>query len=336
MGRSAAHTMPMPIGTTHPSDVVERNNAIGGQHAITRSSAVAAATARPIPDALLDSADMKGSIERTLLLASLRVRVRSFDGEDRAVMERRYGAFVGPGEPDVTLDIRHEPQLRQPQPPNVEWPGTLAEPLDGGFVFAREGERLTVNAAFSEATLVVARDPADVADGIVDHRSSPAESALRILVASKLPERGGAVFHAAGYADERGAIFFPGASGIGKTTLARKLSRDRVLSDDQVAVVGETAYALPFVGDLGPPIQPRTAPLRAIAFLERGEPSRQRLSPVMAVTRATTCAPWFLREPEASRVWLDAVSAIVTRVPCFVLRTERDEPIAPHLDFFLG
>lgn len=276
--------------------------------------------------------------ERTLLLATLRVGVRSFDGEDRAMMERRYGAFeIGPADREILLDVRHDPDLRQLQPESVAWPGALAETLpDGSMVFAREGERLVVDAGLTAATLTMRRDPGLVTDAHADHRSAPPESALRILVASHLPSRDGAVFHAAGYADHRGAVIFPGASGVGKTTLAHKLPREHVLSDDQVAVVERVAHALPFVGDLGPPIAPRTAPLRAIAFLERSPgASLEPLSRVASILRATTCAPWFLRDRERSERWLQAVTAIASSVPCYLLRTRRDEPLAPLLDTLL-
>ena len=86
------------------------------------------------------------------------------------------------------------------------------------------------------------------------------ENFLRVLVAYRLLELGGAVLHSAGVVKDGAAFLLLGRSGAGKTTAAR-LSLDRggeVLSDDLNALLvagtgagGCVVLKLPFTGDLG-------------------------------------------------------------------------------------
>src|SRR5262249_12282362 len=65
------------------------------------------------------------------------------------------------------------------------------------------------------------------------------ENFLRVLVAYRLLELGGAVLHSAGVADGDGAFLFLGPSGAGKTTLSRQSEAQgrTVLSDDLNALL---------------------------------------------------------------------------------------------------
>jgi hypothetical protein len=90
------------------------------------------------------------------------------------------------------------------------------------------------------------------------------ENFLRVLVAYRLLELGGAVLHSAGVVRDGAAFLFLGRSGAGKTTAARlSLARGaEVLSDDLNALAiggaggaggagGCVVLKLPFTGDLG-------------------------------------------------------------------------------------
>ncbi|HEY0705286.1 MAG TPA: hypothetical protein VGG33_00725 [Polyangia bacterium] len=100
------------------------------------------------------------------------------------------------------------------------------------------------------------------------------ESLLRVLWSICLPRAGGALIHGCGLQTAGRGILAPGASGVGKTTLASKAGNE-AFADEIVALHRGSdqqwrVSATPFFGEqaFGEPSM-RSHPLAAIAFLEQ-------------------------------------------------------------------
>src|SRR5262249_54662585 len=82
---------------------------------------------------------------------------------------------------------------------------------------------------------------------------------------------------ACGLRHAESGVVFPGVSGVGKTTLARKaLDPDDVLSDEMIALApgddGWRIYGTPFWGDFARGgVSMRGYPLRSLAFLAQAQ-----------------------------------------------------------------
>jgi hypothetical protein len=160
------------------------------------------------------------------------------------------------------------------------------------------------------------------------------ESLLRVVWSALLPLAGGALFHACGFADAGRGILAPGPSGAGKTTLARKVPEEDVMSDEVVALSrgADGAWRLsatPFFGELqrgGHSM--RSFPLAGIAFLEKREtPSIEPLAKSEAVKRALGCLMCFQTDQAtAERNFALAVS-LCQQVPTFVAGSRAETPL---------
>jgi hypothetical protein len=134
------------------------------------------------------------------------------------------------------------------------------------------------------------------------------ENFLRVLVAYRLQELGGAVLHCAAVACPQGARLFLGRSGAGKSTVSR-LAEERgltVLSDDLNALFPGADGApparvekLPFTGDYGDSRTPfPSAPLAGLYRLEQDTTDALRpLSRAEAVACLLACSPYVNADP---------------------------------------
>ena len=110
-------------------------------------------------------------------------------------------------------------------------------------------------------------------DGRCEMSPFAIDTVLRVIFATLLPRAGGMLIHACGLRHASVGVIFPGQSGAGKTTLARKApDADDVLSDEIVAVRrlddGWRVFGTPFWGDFARGgISMRSWPLRTVAFL---------------------------------------------------------------------
>jgi hypothetical protein len=155
------------------------------------------------------------------------------------------------------------------------------------------------------------------------------ENFLRVLVAYRLHELGGAVLHCAAVAGRGGAHLFLGRSGAGKSTLSR-LAQDHgaaVLSDDLNALrleAGATVVEkLPFTGDYGDARSPTPPfPLAGLYRLEKDEDDAVRpLSRAQGLACLLACSPYVNADPHRR----DALLATLLRLvppgaPLFCLR----------------
>jgi hypothetical protein len=110
-------------------------------------------------------------------------------------------------------------------------------------------------------------------DGRCEMSPFAVDTVLRVIYATLLPRIGGLLIHGCGLRHASVGVVFPGQSGAGKTTLARKApDADDVLSDEIVAVRrlddGWRVFGTPFWGDFARGgISTRSWPLRTVAFL---------------------------------------------------------------------
>jgi hypothetical protein len=166
------------------------------------------------------------------------------------------------------------------------------------------------------------------------------ENLLRVLVAYRLLEAGGAVLHGAALAGPGGGHLFLGRSGAGKSTLSRLAAGQgaEVLSDDLNALVphegGVLLAKLPFTGDWGDAKAPR-APL-PLAALHRLEKSREdALSPLpraAALALAVACAPFVNADPCRRDALLAVLEHLVSHdLPTWTLSFSLDGGFWPIL-----
>jgi hypothetical protein len=191
-------------------------------------------------------------------------------------LRARYGAFELPAAPrverDFSLRLTFAPAAA-PGPAARRLAETEARPLE-----VAAGARAIVAERWDFKVRLV-RQPRS--DGRGSYRGSgrcemspfAVDCVLRVLYATLLPRVGGMLIHGCGLRHAAIGVIFPGASGAGKTTLARKApDADDVLSDEIVAVRqlddGWRVFGTPFWGDFARGgISMRGWPLRTLAFL---------------------------------------------------------------------
>ena len=142
---------------------------------------------------------------------------------------------------------------------------------------------------------------------------------LRVIWSVLLPREDALLVHSCGLRHAEIGVVFPGASGLGKTTLARKApDADDVLSDEMIAIRrtpsdgGWRVHGTPFWGDFARGgISMRSWPLRALAFLAQRD--SVEMSPVTssdAALRLLGCMLCF----QTDRATIDRNLALVTRL----------------------
>lgn len=194
-------------------------------------------------------------------------------------LRERYGAFALPASAQVTRDfILRLDMVSVPVPTSRaaiqrRYAETEAHPL----AVDAAGRKIAATRWDFDVRLGgrAARDGRLVYRGAGRCEMSPfaLDCVLRVIFSTLLPRSGGMLIHGCGLRHAAVGVIFPGQSGAGKTTLARKApDADDVLSDEIVAVRrledGWRVFGTPFWGDFARGgISMRSWPLRTIAFL---------------------------------------------------------------------
>jgi len=161
------------------------------------------------------------------------------------------------------------------------------------------------------------------ARGIIRQSANPysLNSVLRIVHTLLLAEHGGFLVHASSAVRNGRAFLFAGASGAGKTTIARLAPPDVTLLTDEISYVsrqedGYHAYGTPFAGDLGRLGENMRAPLATLYLLTKG--TENKIEPVSAAEAGRALLEnilCFARDGELVQSVFEAACDFVGRVP---------------------
>jgi len=171
------------------------------------------------------------------------------------------------------------------------------------------------------------------------------DTLLRVLFATLLPRARGLLVHACGLRHAAVGVIFPGQSGAGKTTLARKAPEgDDVLSDEVVALRrladGWHVFGTPFWGDFARGgISMRSWPLRTVAFLTQArEVAMTPITSSDATLRLLGCFLSFATDRASIDRCLDVAVELCAEVRSVEAGLTRATPtssvfrkLAPHL-----
>lgn len=205
------------------------------------------------------------------------------------------GLVGGPASGDVAIRIFRAPESDFRDFPLIGWQTRLdLDPAESSIRLAgrRFVGRLDWTGRLAAALWTPSEDDADL-PGIV-------ENFLRVVVAHRAVEEGGALLHSAAVVAGGRAFVFFGASGAGKSTLCG-LSAERgldVLSDELNVLIegagGVEVERLPFAGDHGRSAgERRRYPLGGLFAIEQGTPhARRPMARVRAVAALAACSPF--------------------------------------------
>lgn len=263
-----------------------------------------------------------------LSLANVPLRVRPHECERQAA-QARYLPFRSPvGSEAVEVRTSFDSRLKLPAI-DTPWPGAVCERKGDSLVFTRRDDQLLWDVPARRARFIMAK--AVSSQPLPDTLPPFVETALRMVLATELICAGGLLMHACGWADAERSVLFAGFSGGGKTTTARKLPDNEVLSDDQVAVRNGRAWSLPFVGQWDKRTKPRNAPLKAMALLGKStSPGLRRLPPARALARILGCVVSF--DPAQTSETFQIAARLVDAVPVYELELDLDTPVAPWIE----
>jgi hypothetical protein len=253
--------------------------------------------------------------ELNLAIAGLRTGILTPDPRVADVVKDRYAGFLSEGAPDWRIRIDVGPT----------GPSQSAQDLvvrrDSGparFLVQRADFRGSVDLGERRGTVTVAA-PDEIA----------LDAFLRIVYSLALVETRGLVLHAASLIRNGKAHLFCGPSGSGKTTIAR-LTPAATLLSDELSIVrlsdGQAvSYGTPFWGELARGGEDRSAPLRGIYFLHKGDRHKvEAIGPRRALERLLPNVLFFVKERELTARVLGISADLLEAVPCFDLSFRPD------------
>jgi hypothetical protein len=147
------------------------------------------------------------------------------------------------------------------------------------------------------------------------------DSVLRIVHTLLLARNGGFLLHASSAIRNGRAFLFSGASGAGKTTMARLAPPDAALLTDEISYVTWKqgryfAVGTPFFGELARVGENVKAPIEALYLLAKGP--KNKIEPIVradAVRGLLGNILFFARDPEFVKLVFDTAFDFVSRVP---------------------
>jgi hypothetical protein len=161
---------------------------------------------------------------------------------------------------------------------------------------------------------------------------SVVENFLRVLVAYRMVECGGAMLHSAAILERSGAYVFFGPSGSGKSTITGLAARAQRagLSDDLNAIYLTdtecTVQQIPFAGDFGQTSAElsRYRLLGAYRLCRGASLALEPLAKGNALAKLMACAPYVNADPHRCLILGRNLEAMMRRVPVAALSFLRD------------
>jgi len=199
----------------------------------------------------------------TIAIGRVAVGIRASDAAFLGMLEKRYAGFIdGSAAQHYSFDVFLTP------PADAQ--------ADAELRVFREGQRWQLERGDFRADW----DPL-LRRGRIEQSPNPysLDTVLRIVHTLVLAGEGGFLMHAASAVRAERAFLFAGASGAGKTTIARLAPGDVRLLTDEISYVrcdqgGYRAYGTPFAGELARTGENLHAPLAAIYLLAQGPENR--------------------------------------------------------------
>jgi len=260
----------------------------------------------------------------------------------------RYGAFEMPASPNVTRDFSLTLRMKSAPPPikravpDYEKTPLRVQTTANAIKFSRWD--CEVNLALENGR---GRRGTFKGEGTSALSPFTIDCILRVIWSTLLPRVGGMLVHSCGLRHEEVGVVFPGRSGAGKTTLARKApDADDVLSDELVVVKrGEDGWRVsgtPFWGDFARGgISMRSWPLRTLAFLAQSPRDTVTMTPIVSAEgtlRLLGCFLSFANDRETVERNLALAVQLCSEVRCveasLTRKVSTDEifrKLSPHL-----
>ena len=241
----------------------------------------------------------------TIAIGRVAVGIRATDAAFLGMLEQRYAGFIDDGAtPHYAFDVSLTP-------PEVA-------DADADLRVVRDGRRWRIERGDFRADW----DPL-LRRGRICQSPNPysIDSVLRIVHTLVLAGEGGFLMHAASAVRGGRAFLFTGASGAGKTTIARLAPADvRLLSDEISYVRCEDdeyrAYGTPFAGELAKAGENLRAPIAAIYVLAQGPENRiDDMSAADAARSLLANILFFAEDPDLVRAVFRAALDCAERVP---------------------
>jgi hypothetical protein len=240
-----------------------------------------------------------------------------------ARVRRRYAQFLAGGTPDLVMELAcgKDGEHRPTEMPLVERTGAHTYSIQYGTLAA-------------ELDLAAGQARAEIPSSIW-----VVDSLLRMTFGLLLLERGGLLLHSSGVLCGKRALVCFGPSGVGKTTIARSVSRAEVMCDEMIALVPDgsriRAYGTPFHGDYRI-CAPLTAPLGALVRLVQGSTDElSPLSPAAAAQALLNSMLFFCRDDRLAEAALSAAIAVCTP-GAFRLTFQRGTHVPSYIRAKLG
>lgn len=135
---------------------------------------------------------------------------------------------------------------------------------------------------------------------------------LRVLYSVLLLDTNALILHSAGLKINGHGFLFPGKSGAGKTTIAKKFNSGNVISDELCVIRDKMIYGTPFWGEFQKAVSNLNAPLKAICFLNRNlSRGVHRLNTAKGAIGLLECVTYFEESVNSARRILDIITLLV-------------------------
>lgn len=279
-----------------------------------------------------------------LKIAGITVGIRSRVGDASPFLPPHVSVFLHPGSPEAWVELLEDEvaqadPLRRFSPPQFRLRGLP----EGWAMVKRMGRGEVLGLMHPERGEAHLGLPRLETSWRVDYEEEGVrevlQAFLRAFLQALLLRAGGTMLHAAGIDLEGRGFAFTGHTRSGKTTLAQKFPRQRVLGDDLVAVSpsgdGFLLYGTPWPGREGGPVSYGGVPLKAVFILRPGgKKGIAGCAPAEAVSLLASEAPR-LEVPEEESKLLGIFSSLCAAVPICRLSIGLEDDVMEYVEKFL-